>query len=70
MTSWRLLRDWQVEGVQDKLHLAMFRRSSEHDQIDCLAGRTHPGLVPASASCVFPLSGVSILMLPCFPLLL
>ncbi|WP_143809136.1 IS5 family transposase [Paraburkholderia susongensis] len=34
MTCWRRLRDWQAAGVWDKLHLAMFRRLRQHDQID------------------------------------
>ncbi|ATI27527.1 MULTISPECIES: IS5 family transposase [Ralstonia solanacearum species complex] len=34
MTCWRRLRDWQADGVWDKLHRAMLVRLREHDQID------------------------------------
>ena len=34
MTCWRRLRDWQVAGVWEQLHLAMLRRLRAHDQID------------------------------------
>lgn len=34
MTCWRRLRDWNANGVWQKLHLAMLVRLREHDQID------------------------------------
>nr|CUV20830.1 transposase [Ralstonia solanacearum]CUV56168.1 transposase [Ralstonia solanacearum] len=34
MTCWRRLRDWQADGVWERLHLALLKRLREHDQID------------------------------------
>lgn len=34
MTCWRRLRDWQSDGIWERLHLALLRRLREHDQID------------------------------------
>ncbi|SPS02894.1 transposase [Cupriavidus taiwanensis] len=34
MTCWRRLRDWQANGVWERLHLALLTRLREHDQID------------------------------------
>lgn len=34
MTCWRRLRDWQAQGVWDRLHLALLTRLRQHDQID------------------------------------
>lgn len=34
MTCWRRLRDWQANGVWERLHLALLKRLREHDQID------------------------------------
>lgn len=34
MTCWRRLRDWNANGVWQRLHQAMLVRLREHDQID------------------------------------
>ena len=34
MTCWRRLRDWQAQGVWDRLHLALLTKLRQHDQID------------------------------------
>lgn len=34
MTCWRRLRQWQAEGVWDRLHQAMLHRLRQYDQID------------------------------------
>ncbi len=34
MTCWRRLRDWQADGIWERLHLALLTRLREHDQID------------------------------------
>ncbi|QOK93665.1 IS5 family transposase (plasmid) [Ralstonia pseudosolanacearum] len=34
MTCWRRLRDWQADGVWERLHLALLKRLREHDPID------------------------------------
>ncbi len=34
MTCWRRLREWQANGVWERLHLALLKRLREHDQID------------------------------------
>lgn len=34
MTCWRRIRNWNTNGVWQKLHLAMLVRLREHDQID------------------------------------
>ncbi|WP_321817016.1 MULTISPECIES: IS5 family transposase [unclassified Paraburkholderia] len=34
MTCWRRLRDWQAEGVWERLHVALLVKMREHDQID------------------------------------
>ncbi|CAJ0808479.1 IS5 family transposase IS1421 [Ralstonia psammae] len=34
MTCWRRLRDWQANGIWERLHLALLKRLREHDQID------------------------------------
>lgn len=34
MTCWRRLRQWQAEGVWDRLHQALLHRLRQHDQID------------------------------------
>jgi len=34
MTCWRRLRDWNTNGVWQRLHQAMLVRLREHDQID------------------------------------
>ncbi|EON14951.1 Ttransposase IS1421 [Pandoraea sp. SD6-2] len=32
MTCWRRLRDWQSDGIWERLHLALLRRLREHDR--------------------------------------
>ncbi|KAF7964084.1 transposase [Cupriavidus sp. UYMU48A] len=35
MTCWRRLRDWQADGIWERLHLALLTRlRASHDQID------------------------------------
>ena len=34
MTCWRRLRDWQAQGIWDRLHLALLIQLRQHDQID------------------------------------
>nr|WP_139798610.1 IS5 family transposase [Andreprevotia lacus] len=34
MTCWRRLRDWQAQGVWERLHLALLTQLRQHDQID------------------------------------
>ncbi|WP_131862880.1 transposase, partial [Crenobacter luteus] len=34
MTCWRRLRDWQAQGVWDRLHLALLTQLRQCDQID------------------------------------
>ncbi len=34
MTCWRRLRQWQCEGVWDRLHQALLHRLRQYDQID------------------------------------
>ncbi|AIJ48426.1 transposase [Comamonas testosteroni TK102] len=46
MTCWRCLRDWNTNGVWQRLHQALLVRLREHDQIDwnraSIAGSTVP----------------------------
>ena len=46
MTCWRRLRNWNANGVWQRLHQAMLVRLREHDQIDwsraCIDGSSVP----------------------------
>ena len=47
MTCWRRLRDWQVAGVWDDLHLILLDRLGLADQIDWSRASLDSGTVPA-----------------------
>src|SRR6476619_2275289 len=47
VTCWRRLRDWQHDGVWDRLHRALLDRLGEADQIDWSRASVDAASVPA-----------------------
>ena len=47
MTCWRRLRDWQADGVWDRLHQALLDRLCEADRIDWSRAALDSASVPA-----------------------
>jgi transposase len=47
MTCWRRLRDWNANGVWQRLHQAMLVRLREHDQIDWSRASIDGSAVPS-----------------------